>query len=43
MTSFLNLCIANKIMSLKVQKYKNTGMRSIANQIKFAQKDLKKW
>ena len=44
MTSFLNLCISNKIMSLKVQKYKNYWYEiDSASDHKFAQRDLKKW
>ena len=44
MTSFLNLCIANKIMSLNVQKYKKYWYEiDSQSDHKFAQKDLKKW
>ena len=44
MTSFLNLCIANKIMSLKVQKYKKYWYEiDSQSDHKFAQRDLKKW
>ena len=44
MTSFLNLCIKNKIMSLNVKKYNNYWYEiDTISDYKFAEKDIKKW
>ena len=44
MTSFLNLCIKNKIMSLKIEKYNNYWYEiDTISDHKFAEKDIKKW
>lgn len=44
MTSFLNLCIKNKIMSLKIQKYSNYWYEiDTVSDYKFAEKDIRKW
>lgn len=44
MTSFLNLCIKNKIMSLNIQKYNNYWYEiDTISDYKFAEKDIKKW
>tara|TARA_B100000989_G_scaffold21727_1_gene14252 strand:- start:18487 stop:19209 length:723 start_codon:yes stop_codon:yes gene_type:complete len=44
MTSFLNLCIKDKIISLKVKKYKNYWYEiDTISDYKFAKKDIIKW
>lgn len=44
MTSFLNLCIKNKIFNLKVKKYKNYWYEiDTISDHKFAEKDIQKW
>ena len=44
MTSFLNLCISNKIISLKIKEYDDYWYEIDTNSDhKFAEKDIKKW
>jgi len=44
MTSFLNLCISNKIISLKIKEYDDYWYEIDTNSdYKFAEKDIKKW
>ena len=44
MTSFLNLCVKNKIMSLNIQKYNNYWYEiDTISDYKFTEKDIKKW
>lgn len=44
MTSFLNLCVKNKIMSLNIQKYCSYWYEiDTISDHKFAEKDIKKW
>ena len=44
MTSFINLCIKNKIVSFKVEKYKSYWYEiDTISDHKFAERDIKKW
>ena len=44
MTSFLNLCVSNKIISLKIKKYSDYWYEiDTISDHKFAEKDIKKW
>lgn len=44
MTSFINLCVKNKIMSLNIKKYNNYWYEiDTISDYKFAKKDIKKW
>ena len=44
MTSFINLCIKNKIMTLKTVQYKDYWYEiDTISDHKYASKDLKKW
>lgn len=44
MTNFINLCIKNKIINLKIKKYEDYWFEiDTANDFKFANKEIKKW
>ena len=44
MTTFLNLCVKNNIISLKIKKYKNYWYEiDTSSDHKFAEKNIKKW
>ena len=44
MTSFLNLCIENKVIDLETKKYSDYWYEiDTISDHKFAEKDLKKW
>ena len=44
MTSFLNMCVKNKILSLKIQKYNNYWYEiDTISDYRFVEKDIKKW
>ena len=44
MTSFLNLCVKNKIMSLNIEKYNDYWYEiDTISDHKFAEKEIKKW
>ena len=44
MTSFLNLCVKNKLMSLETKKYKDYWYEiDTISDFKFAEKDINKW
>ena len=44
MTSFLNLCVKNNLISLETKKYKDYWYEiDTISDFKFAEKDIKKW